>query len=91
MATLHMEIETARSTQSTMANTHQQLTSLIQSMTNAVSNLQPAWMGNSATEFFSLYEQWRSQMNNILENLNQMAAKLQAEIGEWEQVASKLA
>lgn len=91
MTTLHMEIETARNTQTTMANTYQQLTSLLQSMTSAVNNLQPAWMGNSATEFFSLYEQWRSGMNTTLENLNQMASKLQAEINEWEQMASKLA
>ena len=48
-------------------------------------------MGNSATEFFNLYEQWKSNMNTTLENLNNMAAKLQAEINEWEQMASKLA
>ncbi len=91
MTTLHMEVETARSTQTTMVNTYQQLTSLLQSMTNAVNGLQPAWMGNSATEFFSMYDQWRSNMNTVLENLNQMASKLQAEINEWEQMASKLA
>jgi len=91
MATLHMEVETARSAQSNMANTYQQLTSLLQSMTSTVNGLQPAWMGNSATEFFGLYDQWRSGMNTTLENLNTMATKLQAEINEWEQIASKLA
>lgn len=91
MTTLHMEVETARSTQTTMVNTYQQLTSLLQSMTNAVNGLQPAWMGNSATEFFGMYDQWRSSMNTLLENLNQMSSKLQAEINEWEQMASKLA
>lgn len=91
MATLHMDVETARSTQSNMVNTHQQLASLLQSMTSAVNGLQSAWMGNSATEFFNLYEQWRSNMNTTLENLNAMATKLQAEINEWEQMASKLA
>lgn len=91
MTTLHMEVETARNAQTNMVNTYQQLTSLLQSMTSAVNGLQPAWMGNSATEFFSLYDQWRSNMNTTLENLNQMASKLQAEINEWEQMASKLA
>lgn len=91
MTTLHMEVETARNAQSTMANTYQQLTSLIQSMTSTVNSLQSAWMGNSATEFFGVYDQWRSNMNTTLENLNQMASKLQAEINEWEQVASRLA
>jgi WXG100 family type VII secretion target len=91
MATLHMEVETARSAQSTMASTYQQLTNLLQSMTSTVNGLQPAWMGNSATEFFGLYDQWRSGMNTTLENLNTMAAKLQGEINEWESMASKLA
>lgn len=91
MATLHMEVETARSTQSNMANTYQQLTSLLQSMTSTVNALQPAWMGASATEFFQLYNEWRNSMNTALESLNGMATRLQNEINEWEQVASKLA
>jgi len=91
MTTLHMEVETARSTQSTIANTHQQLMSLLQSMTSAVNGLQPAWLGNSATEFFGLYDQWRASMNTTLDNLNTMSTRLQAEINEWEQMAAKLA
>jgi WXG100 family type VII secretion target len=91
MATLHMEVETARNAQSNMANTYQQLTSLLQSMTSTVNGLQPAWMGNSATEFFGLYDQWRGNMNTTLENLNNMATRLQGEINEWESMASKLA
>ena len=91
MTTLHMEVETARATQSNIANTYQQLSSLLQSMSSSVGNLQPVWMGNSATEFFGLYDQWKSSMNTTLENLNTMAQKLNTEINEWEQMASKLA
>jgi WXG100 family type VII secretion target len=90
MTTLHMEVETARNAQTNMANTFQQLTSLLQSMTSTVNGLQPAWMGNSATEFFNLYDQWKSNMNSTLENLNQMSTRLQSEINEWEQMANKL-
>jgi WXG100 family type VII secretion target len=90
MTTLHMEVESARNTHSSMSNTYQQLQSLLQSMTSAVNGLQPAWLGNSATEFFGLYDQWKSNMNTTLENLNTMNTKLQAEINEWEQMASKL-
>ena len=90
MATLHMEVDTARSTQNSMNNTHQQLTSLLQSMTSQVNGLQPAWMGNSATEFFGLYDQWKGSMTQILDQLNQMNSRLQNEIAEWEQMASKL-
>jgi WXG100 family type VII secretion target len=90
MATLHMDVETARSAQSNMTNTHQQLTSLLGSMTSTVNGLQSAWMGNSSTEFLGLYDQWKSQMNTMLDNLNTMSSRLQTEINEWEQMASKL-
>ena len=91
MATLHMEVETARSTQNNMNNTHAQLTSMLQSMNSSVNGLQPAWMGNSATEFFGEYEQWRSTMNQMLEALNILNTRLGNEITEWESMASKLA
>lgn len=91
MSTLHMEVETARGAQSSMTNTHQQLTSLMQSMNSQVTGLQPVWQGNSASEFFGLYDQWKSATNAKLEELNNMATRLQTEISEWEQMASKLA
>ena len=90
MATLHMEVETARGTHSNMTNTHQQLLSALQSMTSAVQNLQPAWMGNSATEFFGEYDQWRNNTNNLLEQLNALSTRLQNEITEWENMAQRL-
>jgi WXG100 family type VII secretion target len=91
MTTLHMEVETARGTQNSMNNTHAQLTSMLQSMTSSVNGLQPAWMGNSATEFFGEYEQWKSSMTTMLENLQLLNTRLGNEITEWESMASKLA
>lgn len=89
MATLHMDTDTAHSTQSAITNTHGQLTSLMQSMTSSVNGLQPAWMGNSATEFYNTYDQWRTQMTNLLDQLNQLTSRLQGEITEWESMSSK--
>ena len=91
MATLHMETDTARGTQTSLTNTHQQLMSMVQSMNNSVNGLQPAWIGNSATEFYGTYDQWRSQMNNLLDQLQQLSSRLQAEISEWESMSQKLA
>lgn len=91
MTTLHMEVETARSTQNTVNNTQSQLLSLVQSLNSSVNGLQPAWMGNSATEFFGEYEQWRSTMTQLLESLNVLGTRLGSEISEWETMASKLA
>jgi WXG100 family type VII secretion target len=60
-------------------------------MNSSINGLQPAWMGNSATEFFGEYEQWRSTMNQMLEALNILNTRLGNEITEWESMASKLA
>lgn len=90
MATLHMETDTARNTQSTMTNTHSQLLSLMQTMKGSVDGLQPAWMGNSATEFYGTFDQWRSQMSNLLDQLQNLSSRLQAEINEWESMSNKL-
>ncbi|OIN95212.1 MAG: hypothetical protein AUJ21_03590 [Anaerolineae bacterium CG1_02_58_13] len=86
-----MEVETARGTQNSMTNTQAQLTSMLQSMTSSVNGLQPAWLGNSATEFFGEYEQWKSSMTTLLENLQLLGTRLNSEITEWESMASKLA
>jgi WXG100 family type VII secretion target len=86
-----MEVETARSTENSLKSTHEQVNSLVGTLTNSVNSLQPAWMGNSATEFYATYDQWRTTMTQTLENLSILQQKLTAEIGEWEQMASKLA
>ena len=89
MTTLHMDVEIVRNAQSNMKNTHQQLSSMVQNMTNIIHGLQGAWQGNSANEFFSQFDQWRSSTNQKLDELQQLAQKLQQEINEWEQMASK--
>lgn len=92
MATLHMDTDVARSTQSAIVNTKNQLDGLLQSMTSSVTgNLQSAWMGNSATEFYGTYDQWQSSMKNILEQLQNLGSRLQTEISEWESMSNKLA
>ena len=92
MATLHMEVEAARSTQSNMVNNRSQLESTVQTMTSAVQGLVGSgWIGTSANEFLNEYEQWRNTMNQLLEQLNTLNSRLMNEIVEWENMASKLA
>jgi WXG100 family type VII secretion target len=86
-----MEVEVARTTQSNMTNTKSQLESNVQTMTSAVQGLVgSAWIGNSANEFQSVYEQWRNSMNQLLTQLQEMSGRLANEINEWEQMAAKL-
>lgn len=92
MATLHMEVESARSTQNSMVNSRSQLESTVQGMSSSVQGLVgSAWMGNSANEFMNEYEQWRNTMNQLMEQLNTLNTRLMNEIVEWENMAAKLA
>nr|WP_290665968.1 WXG100 family type VII secretion target [Ardenticatena sp.] len=91
MATLHMETDVARQTQTTMVNMRQQIANEVQSMTNAVATLQNgAWQGNSAQEFYNVYQEWRTQANSLLQRLEELSQRLAREIEEWERVSSKL-
>lgn len=91
MTTLHMDVESTRSTQTNIVSTHEQIQSTITSMTSAVQGMVGStWIGNSATEFLGEFDQWRSTMNQMLENLNILAQRLQSEIAEWEAMAAKL-
>ncbi len=91
MTTLRMETDAARSAQNTLNNSHAQLMAELQTMNSAVNNLQATWEGNSATEFYGEYEQYRSAMNQMLEALNVLNTRLANEITEWEMMQSKLA
>ena len=91
MATLHMDVETVRSTQSKMVQEQQQMTTELQNVTNAVnSTVGSAWVGNSATEFQSQYDGLRSNINTQLERLSELAQQLQNEINQWEEMAARM-
>ena len=91
MASLHMEVEIAKSTNSTMKTSYATLTSTLQSATAAVNNLRGgAWLGPSSVEFFGQYDQWKSRTTTALNDLQTMADRLTKEINEWEITASKL-
>ncbi len=91
MATLHMDVESARSTNSTITNVHGQLTSELGTLTSTVQGLVGStWMGASADQFGSEFEQWRTTMNSLLENLGALNQRLSGEITEWENMAASL-
>lgn len=91
MATLHMDVESARTVQSKLVSTQGQLTTDVSTMTSSVQGMVgSSWMGNSATEFLNEYENWRGTMSQMLEALTTLSTRLQNEIAEWEAMASKL-
>jgi len=86
-----MEVETARNTCSTMNNSVKVLLDLIITINSSAAELQGAWIGNSATEYFGEVQQWTSRANQLVEQLAQLTSRLDSEVNEWEQMASKLA
>jgi hypothetical protein len=91
MPTLHMEVESARTTQKSLQDGYGLMDNTFKGMVNAVSGLESgAWVGNSATEFFQLFGDFKSTVSAKLEELNQLSMRLSAEITEWENMAQKL-
>lgn len=91
MATLHMDVEAARTVHTNITNTHTTVTNEVSIMTNQVQGLIGVlWMGNSASEFLGEYENWRTSTTQLLDALNTMATRLQNEITEWETMAQNL-
>lgn len=92
MNTLHMDVEVVQGTKNTMSNTYEQLFSMVDSMSKTVKDTQAGhWTGNSANEFFVLYDQWLGTMRNLLDQLQQLSTRLQAEIDEWLRMSSSFA
>ncbi len=90
MPTLHMDVEVARNSQSTLANIAQQMQQELASASNSVSGLMGSWQGNSATEFNGLFDSFNSAAKNQVDQLTELANRLSAEITEWETAAAKL-
>jgi len=91
MPTLHMDVESCRSTHSQVVNQHQQLVQSLQTITNGVNaTVGSAWVGQSATEFQQQYEQLRNAITSQLDQLNQLATNLSTEIAQWEEMAARM-
>lgn len=91
MPTLHMEVESCRTAQKSLQDGYGVMDSTFKGMVNAIGGLESgAWVGNSATEFFQLFSDFKSTVSAKLEELNNMSMRLSAEITEWENMAQKL-
>ena len=91
MTTLHMDVESVRNTRSNLQSVHDEMSSQLSSLASSVQGVVgSAWQGNSANEFNSEFEQWRTSVNQILEQLSVLGQRLDSEITEWETMASKL-
>lgn len=91
MATLHMDVEQVQAAQQKMVSEREALLNELGTLTNQINSIiGSAWQGNSATEFQQAYEQLRSQLNQQLTTLGELATALQTEITQWQEVAARM-
>ena len=91
MATLHMNVESVQSAKSKMLSEREAMLAELNSLASQVNQVVGAvWVGNSANEFQQGFEQLRTQLNRQLEVLSDLTANLEAEIAQWQEVASRL-
>ena len=63
--------------------------STFKGIVNAIGALESgAWVGNSATEFFNLFDETKATITTKLEELNNLSTRLTAEITEWENMSA---
>ncbi len=91
MAILHMEVETVQAAQSKMVSGKEALLNHLAALTGQINQtVGSAWIGSAASEFQQGYETLRSQLNQQLETLGQLATALNTEISQWQEMASRL-
>jgi WXG100 family type VII secretion target len=92
MATLHMDVDSCRNVSSTMGSAKDQLGQQVSALDSAINGMVgSSWIAPSATEFQSTYQEWASSMKQIMEQLATLQQRLNAEVADFEQAASKLA
>jgi WXG100 family type VII secretion target len=92
MATIHMEVDSARNTAQTISTTKELLTDSLVTLDNRIINLVgSSWVSPAANEFQSSYLEWATEMREMVEKLAHLQQRLTREIDEFEQAASKLA
>jgi WXG100 family type VII secretion target len=91
MANLHMNVESCRSTRSSIQSTHDTLNNEATQMKGRVDAMTGGdWIAPSANQFKNEFENWHSRANSLLQELEQLGQKLDREITEWENTASTL-
>jgi uncharacterized protein YukE len=86
-----MNVESVQSAKSKMLSEREAMLAELNSLASEVNQVVgSAWIGNSASEFQQGFDQLRTQLNRQLEVLADLTANLEAEIAQWQEVASRL-
>ena len=90
MPKMHLNVETVRDAQDQMARDQTQIAEMVATLTEAVHGLEAgAWVGNSASQFFSEYEAMDTAWRRQMEIMRVLAERFKQEIEEWQHVSEK--
>ena len=91
MATLHFDTDAGRSTVSQLNVSSNELQSQLNTLSQRVNGMVGSeWIGNSANQFQSEFQNWSQQLQQVMQNLETLRQRLETEIADWEQEASAL-
>jgi len=91
MPTLHMDTESVKAAQAKILQEKETILGELTSLTGQISNtVGSAWIGQSANEFQERYEQLRTQINQQMDTLGELATALQSEITQWEEMSARM-
>jgi uncharacterized protein YukE len=84
----HMVPDECRATENNMNSTHDAISDSVKSISNAVEGMVGAtWIAPGADTYKNDFQQWVTSMNQALEQLQQLAQRLESEIRQWEETA----
>jgi WXG100 family type VII secretion target len=91
MTTLHFNTDTGRQTATALGTARGNIESELANMASRVNAMVGTeWQGQSALQFQNEFETWAVQLRSQLETLSNLQDRLNAEIANWEAVASQL-
>lgn len=92
MATISMNVESCRNLNSNINSTREALNQQVESLAGSVNGLVGAdWIAPSAVQFQEAFQQWSTTMRQMFDQLNELNNRLNAEIADFEDAASRLA
>lgn len=92
MTTLHFNTDAGRAASSQINTSRATIETEINTLRSRVNSMVGTdWISNSATVFQGEFDTWASQVNQTLQMLDSLRARLDQEIAEWESAAAALA
>ena len=90
MATIHMDIDAARSVQNKLEKLHDSIQRIVNSTNASVSGLPQHWRSNAANEFMAEYQDSIGEITGILGKLRETISGISSAIQDYERMADKL-